>query len=193
MKLGVIIWLILGVFATSDSVETVKNELKGSFVISERPDDFKTVLVWTQTDVKIDGISGVLLFHERATVRTLDKPYNQQVWALSKKDDGILLQHYDLKSIKSKSEKKSITKEDLIPLKDMDMMLKQNGDTWSGHVEFTNPEYLSRFVQQGTSAYVSLSIRSNEISYHLKIMDKDGKQIYGPKEKGYTLKRNKDL
>lgn len=166
--------------ALAQDIQQLFNSLQGTFVTTERPDDNKAILVWKQTKIAMPELGDMVLFHERATIRSLDKPYNQQYWVLKDTISGIILHHYE----KQLSSSDSIT-----PLPYMDLPLHFENDVWLGSVEFVNPAYLSRFVESGHRAKVKLEFRADEVMYHLMIFDSSGKQVYGPKEKGYVLKR----
>jgi hypothetical protein len=166
--------------SNAQDAQALLNILEGTFVTVDRPDDYKAVLVWKQTIIKHSDLGDNVLLHERSTIRTIDKPYNKQYWVLQISDDGVLLQHFEKESNYSSSSK---------PLPYMDMKLLQMDDSWIGSVEFENPKYLTRFVESGHRATVKMQVKSDEIIYHLMIFDVNGKQIYGPNEKGYTLKR----
>lgn len=180
---GILLVTLLGFIqsvALAQDIQRLFNALQGTFVTTERPEDYKAVLVWKQTSQALPELGNLVLLHERATIRTIDKPYNQQYWVLKNTDTGIMLHHYE----------KQLSSSDLItPLPYMDMPLQFENGVWIGSVEFVNPAYLSRFVESGHRAKVKLQFKTDEILYHLMVFDSFGKQVYGPKEKGYVLKK----
>lgn len=150
------------VVALALDIQQLFNSFLGTFVTTERPDDYKAIMVWKQTKLAMPELGDMVLFHERATIRSLDKPYNQQYWVLKDTISGIILHHYE----KQLSSSDSIT-----PLPYMDLPLHFENDVWLGSVEFVNPAYLSRFVESGHRAKVKVEFRADENRYHLMIFD----------------------
>lgn len=177
--------------AQNPSILSFYRMIEGSFVTAERPEDFKAVLLWTNSIVS-DSLNGDFIHHKRMTVQSLDKPYNQQLWKLEKRNNVYYLKHYTIIN-----QSTSVLEKNIISLAGfkvvyedkLDLPLKFENGNWSGLVTFTDPDYLSHFVINGYKAMVKVNYSTNELYYHLIIEDKDGKQVFGPKQKGYTLRR----
>lgn len=178
-----------GKSASSSSISELLEKLNGLFVTTERPDDYGAIIVWQQEPAKLESY-GQILFHQRATLRTMNRPYNQQLWKFTPTEDGgILIQHYDVLISGQQPDKRDFSYSDVRHLEKMDMILRKQDGVWRSEVHFEYPEYLSRFVPEAHSARVVWHVHGNAIEYHLQMFNVEGRHVYGPRERGYRLNR----
>jgi hypothetical protein len=162
--------------------------LTGTFVTTERPEDYPALLQWRMSPVKVSGSTAEAVFHERTMLRAGAKPYNQQVWLITKSSSGTMIAHYTFREAPA-SNPSAVSLDALEHHPELDLPLELKNGGWEGTIAFTAPEYLKQFVEKGHSAKVSARFDSISVYYHLQIFDAGGQQVYGPKKKGYLLKR----
>ncbi len=189
--LGLILLYIGGISGISDAqnLSDLKQSISGFFVTTERPQDYNAIITWRQSAVELDGTYDAVIFHERATIRSQNRPYNRQIWVLTAEDDSIMMRHYDASNLAEGERPDGLALENFTYMPDLDLPLQYSDGVWKGTIEFVNPDYLSQFVEAAHSARVSLQIDSEGIVYHLAMYNTEGLHIYGPRERGYRLVR----
>jgi hypothetical protein len=177
----------------SESAEKLAGVLNGRFVISDKPDDFKVNFIWINELFSHPKLGERLLYHKRVLSHAPDKPLVQLLMQVSVVNEKLAIQYYAFKKsaeqeLNDSADKliylKTINPDKVVLLEEQTMYLElDNKGTYSGKAEYPTIFRGSDFGK------IEMEIKGDVIYNWTRYFKKDGTLVYGPKERGYYLKK----
>ena len=186
--------LVSNAQTSTEILNQLYTNLEGTFIIKERPDDFKVNFVWVNTAFKSKALDGSFIYHKRVLSHAPDKPLVQLLIEVEELDGKPTIKWYAFKSseIETKlassknldADLASLKSDEVIQLSNQNMSLSYSEGVFEGSASYKTSFRGSEF------GVIEMKIQSDEIYNWTRYFKKDSSLVYGPKEKGYILKRS---
>ena len=167
--------------------------LKGTFIIKERPKDFKVNFVWVNTPFKNSSLGENLIYHKRILSHAPERPLVQLIMQIKKDADSVAIQYYAMKkNIEEKLSASNELEQDLMTLSNDDLVILSDQTirfVYENNAFFGKAEYSTVF-RGSDYGKIEMILKDDTIYNWTRYFKNNGTLVYGPKEKGYLLKKS---